>query len=794
MLAFQSRVLLVLALLMIFAAVWGVIQLTVLGSFTRTVQARVVLGSIAVGFYACAIVAVGLQWGFTRLAASLFDVDVNDVVASAGFTVDPFIEEFIKIAPLLIAGFWFRSKQQWGVTDFVLVGSAFGAGFGLFEAFARYGQFLSKFTTFPGGHVRPNSFFPPFIPNFSGVISSWIPAPVTSVDIIEPAPDVAPHVVWSALAGLGVGLFFKAKSPIKMIGLLLVVVVSVDHAAWNYRVAESLIDAGFYTTYGASLIKPFGGISTGIQPVFWVWPLVAVVVASLFDLTVLRRNRPSLGRLIQTQSTRGLRLKSYVSYALQKPIWTAPIVWRFILAQRSACYALDYDSDMLARALVEDADVVQQTNNRDAWRHATLRAVWHQRRQIRPIAPARVASTVLWLILLIPTVMYFIVGGNPQSDIQERFHELTPLRIAAGTLIVSMLWVGWQIRVWLRRLRQHRNDPTNTVTVTALHRLLIGASSLVLSLVTLNIYRTTDPFSPAKQPLTYNAHVLDAISSLYLVTAVLLLAATPVLFPPVRLVLGVESAKKLARDRFPSGGLRVDPTPLGPNVDLPTFETPEWVENTVEEAQQRVDEFGAYAIEANQRRVERDGFFWFAKPGRAFDAVFEDSAAAVAIIGMDGKLYHGDPDGYCGGNHSCITGVSTPQGGAITLGHTVLYDDSTLRPDIVSHEQQHVYQYEEHGTSGFLQRWVASSAVDFVLGGDGYIDTEHEREGYYVQDHYGSGVRPDPGLNVPDTYFPSTEPTQPNRKYDWSISGAETRDDRGIAGEISAKINEVIWL
>ena len=207
---------------------WGVLQLSVLGSLTRTVRIRSVVGAVAVGFYACATVSAGLQWLLTRLAVQFLDAGLNDVVITAGYTVDPIIEEVVKVVPLLAAGWWFRSKSQWGVTDFVLMGSGFGAGFGLFEMFARYGQFLSRFSDFPGGFVRPNTLTPPFIPNWSNTVTSWLPASVSQLDLsaIEDAPAMAPHVVWSSIAGLGVGLFFKAKTRFRVAGLLLVLVAS----------------------------------------------------------------------------------------------------------------------------------------------------------------------------------------------------------------------------------------------------------------------------------------------------------------------------------------------------------------------------------------------------------------------------------------------------------------------------------------------------------------------------------------------------------------------------------------
>ena len=232
----------------------------------------------------------------------------------------------------------------------------------------------------------------------------------------------------------------------------------------------------------------------------------------------------------------------------------------------------------------------------------------------------------------------------------------------------------------------------------------------------------------------------------------------------------------------------VDVPDIGfPNIRVPDIGVPDVISDTYTEGRERFGEYGDYLAEANQRRQDRNGPFWFANPGSQIDAVFEDGAAAIGILGLDGELYHGDADGYCGGDHSCITGVATPLGGAITLGHTVLYTPETPNSDIIAHEQQHVYQYEEHGTLGFLSRWVESSVVDVVLGGDGYLDTDHEREGYYVQDHYDEGVRPSPDLVVPDDYYPSD-----TRDYNFTIYPGNDRPD--FIRDLSADITELIWL
>src|SRR5260370_42613046 len=84
----------------VFAHVWGILQLIVLGSFARTVRVRTALTAMAAGFYACAAVAVVLELAWIRPAAWITGTPLSGIVQRASYTADPFIEEFVKLMPL----------------------------------------------------------------------------------------------------------------------------------------------------------------------------------------------------------------------------------------------------------------------------------------------------------------------------------------------------------------------------------------------------------------------------------------------------------------------------------------------------------------------------------------------------------------------------------------------------------------------------------------------------------------------------------------------------------------------
>jgi hypothetical protein len=86
----------------VFAQLWGVVQLIVLGSPARTIRARTAFTAMAAGLYACAPLAVLLQLAWTRPAAWLTGASIHNLVGTAAYTFDPFIEEIVKVLPVAI--------------------------------------------------------------------------------------------------------------------------------------------------------------------------------------------------------------------------------------------------------------------------------------------------------------------------------------------------------------------------------------------------------------------------------------------------------------------------------------------------------------------------------------------------------------------------------------------------------------------------------------------------------------------------------------------------------------------
>ena len=160
---------------LIFAHVWGVIQLIVLGSFARTVRVRTVLMALAVGLYACAPLALVLQMGWTRPAAWLTDVPLFAMAVTASYTVNPFIEELVKVLPVAALLLIPTMRRQWSLTDCVLAGAAVGSGFGLAESLFRFGAAVHQANSTDQGWMLTTNISFPVVPSVWSSIKSWLP-------------------------------------------------------------------------------------------------------------------------------------------------------------------------------------------------------------------------------------------------------------------------------------------------------------------------------------------------------------------------------------------------------------------------------------------------------------------------------------------------------------------------------------------------------------------------------------------------------------------------------------------
>lgn len=226
-----------MVVLMVVAACCGIAQLSVLSLGTRTLRFSSLLLAVVTGCYGCGVLAVGLQLVYTRLLQSSTGQPLSEIVQTASCTVDPIIEELVKLLPLLAVVILARKlRRQWGYADYLLAGAAVGAGFSLAEALLRYGGQASRgISDGHGGFVLLTGLNPPHVLGIAASLTRWLPPPVDTLHLFGGGGgDVNNHLVWTALAGLGLGVLMRARGPRRLLGLVPLAYVSVDHAVLNY--------------------------------------------------------------------------------------------------------------------------------------------------------------------------------------------------------------------------------------------------------------------------------------------------------------------------------------------------------------------------------------------------------------------------------------------------------------------------------------------------------------------------------------------------------------------------------
>lgn len=523
-----------MALFMTVAAVWGAVQVAGLAWFAgRSIGLGTTLLGVVLGAYGCGVAAVVLQFTYTRTAAAVTGDDLFEVVRFASYTVDPFIEEVVKILPLLVLGLVLRQRRQWGLTDFVVLGAAIGSGFGLLEAVLRFGHRPDQVVGTDGGWYVASSLSPPFVPDLAGVLGAWLPAPVSSGFLGADGPQTAMHLAWSAVAGLGVGLLLRGHLARRVLGVLPLLWVAAEHAAYNY-------DAGLGDrTELADLLSSVFLVTNGA---LWLYPIVALGVAAWFDRRDLRTAFTALpdvrlagapapaGAVTGPASGGAAETTALLRFALLRPPWTLLIAARFVRARRALGYALARgggpDADAWHDVVRRVRDQIARTAVPQAWANTPIIT-----EVLRPPALTRSWRLLVWLALLAPAFVFFVLGGFRRTAfIQDALTTSAGTIVLTGFLLAGLVWLVWQLVELLRRVPAAAVLPGAEPVARAYLRLAAGSGALFMGAFSLVSVAGGGDLDRAA---IRNYHVLDAVAGA--IGAVLLLLALAALlsfFPP----------------------------------------------------------------------------------------------------------------------------------------------------------------------------------------------------------------------------------------------------------------------
>ncbi|MET7937798.1 PrsW family intramembrane metalloprotease [Streptomyces sp. NPDC005322] len=500
-------------------------QLLVLSSPTRSLRVSTVLLAVAVGVYGCGVAAALLELAYTRGVTEATGESLTEVVKTASYTADPVIEELIKIMPLLLVAWNVRIRRQWGLTDYVVLGAALGAGFGLLEAVTRYGLDAGRAIPHPvGGWAIPDSLRAPYIPGSEQVFSAWFPAPQGALELGDRTPDAAtsPHLVYTALAALGVGVFLRGRGWMRALGLLPLAATFALHMLTNYAAAHPL------DRDAASRVDTFEGV-------LWAVPLVCLAVAMAADLRQLWRGKATVpGILLHAERAGRSGLSALASYGAWCVPWSTLIALRFARLRRSLLYGVTGGgpypgAESLHRTVAWSVAQIDASDREPAWRGAGLQAVAQAARGLRD--RRRTWYVLVSIALTIPALLLLAVGSFPSAaDLQQRFASDTGLYVLVGFGIAGLLWTAFQLARLLRAWRTTLTFPHGEVLAIIRLRIWTALGHCVAG--ALLLLRLADGVAP-DAPVIRNLHLLDALHNFaaYLGFALLLFSLLA-LFPP----------------------------------------------------------------------------------------------------------------------------------------------------------------------------------------------------------------------------------------------------------------------
>ncbi|WLW52525.1 PrsW family glutamic-type intramembrane protease [Streptomyces sp. YU58] len=513
-----------MTLLMVVAALYGVVQLTLIAWPTRSVRLSTVLLAVLVGAYVCGTAAALVELAYTRAVVGLSGHSLVEMVNTTAYTTAPWVEELLKAAPLLLMGLYAKVRRQWGLTDFTVLGAALGAGFGLLEALLRYSLDADRALARHGGWLIPDSLSPPYVPGPGEVFTSWLPSPAATLDLGRTGEVAVPtftHLTWTTLAGLAAGVLWRAPRGAKPLAAIPFAAAVAHHTLNNYAAGHPGGEAReWFETLNGTL---------------WAVPLLALLLAMTADLVRLYRGKRTLpGVLLAGERSDGDAVATLVRYASWRLPWTPLIALRFVRLRRALCYAAPATPsdtlESLRRPVAELAARIDETDQAPSWRTADIRARIRAARRDRARRRRQLLSLIP-CVLVLPSVLFLGVGSfKSTAELQDYFTSATGLRILQAFAVAALAWTLCLLTLLLRTWRHATLHPLAEQLAT--HRLRFTSALTSATTGTLLLWRSTGP-SGLNGRVIPNAHLLEALDHFltYLGFSLFLLSLLA-LFPP----------------------------------------------------------------------------------------------------------------------------------------------------------------------------------------------------------------------------------------------------------------------
>ncbi|MFI6694560.1 DUF6531 domain-containing protein [Streptomyces sp. NPDC050433] len=447
----------------------------------RTVGWPTVLLAFGVGAYGCGVFSVLIETVVTRQLAAADETSMRTVLDTVMWTTAPTVEELLKTVPLALAAWALRGRVQWGLTDFVVLGGAVGAGFGLLESVLQF-AFAPDVQVRPiesagGWSVATRLFTVPFVSGFPEFLGHWFPAAVGTLELGSATATVPVdnHVVWTALGGLSVGLIVCGhRWWVRAAGLLPLLAAIGLHTAVNYI-------AALPNTHGEPRAWYDRIVASGL------WLLLGCLVAAVvWDIRTRRAGR-SREPGVWLRAEREGGSVPLLNYALLRAPWTTLIALRYARGRRALFHVATHPRarpehvTALRDELTTRTAELDATSDPEAWRGTTLREAW---RRVRARGGGRLpwwekTLLVLGLLLLIPSALLaatFAFEGT--ENLEEYFTEGQGWQLLIGCGLAALLLAAFRLVLTWRSLPRLRALPPAEPYAAALLRVGLVAGSL----------------------------------------------------------------------------------------------------------------------------------------------------------------------------------------------------------------------------------------------------------------------------------------------------------------------------
>ncbi|NUH36647.1 PrsW family intramembrane metalloprotease [Streptomyces samsunensis] len=467
-------------------SVWAVLQLLLLSWPVRTVRWPTVLLAFGVGAYGCGVLSMVLELVVARQLATAREESLAAVMDVVSWTTAPVVEELVKVTPLLVAGWALRGRMQWGLADFVVLGGAAGAGFGLLEKLLMYAESAGKATPLDEGgwQIAEGLVDPPYIPGLGQTLGSWFPSATGTVEVGGPVLPYEAHIITSALGGLAVGLLWcGARVPTRVAALVPLAGAVAIHWVTNYAAAFPGDDSAM--EWRERLAGDWGlWIILGCLATAWIWDLRRSRLG--------RRREPDVALTAERQGRTGP--EALFGYALLRLPATWIIALGYARRRRALLYATAHPRTRAEKLAPLRESVAQQTRRMDAthsqeaWRGVTFRRVWRAAQERRPRRPRHEkVLLVLSLLLAVPSLLYLAVGSFPSTKgLQENFTEGTGLRVLIGVGLAGLALTLWRLISAVRGYRAAGASPLGETLALVQFRIAVCAGTLVVGVLLLS--------------------------------------------------------------------------------------------------------------------------------------------------------------------------------------------------------------------------------------------------------------------------------------------------------------------